>query len=312
MTSGPSKQWDGGPTLSANNNWTTAANWVGDVAPVAGDTLDSPTTPSTSTSIQVNVNDFPAGTSFKDIVFNFAYYDLVGNPIELTGNVVGNNGANANTISLDVVYDGGGSMSVPTGGAQLILAGATDVDGGTLSVSGGGFFSFSGDIVNGAVTFSGGGNGGFMDLTGVNKSFAGPLTIDGKYVQVGVTLTNAQVVLHGQQVPFQTGFLAGTGTVNGLDADSGTVLPGGQNTNGFLHSTNDVIMDGGSVFNADVNGIVPGTSHDQLDVLGTVTLGGTLSVTSTTPPLTGEAVIIKNDGVDDVMGGVRGTLRKVR
>ncbi len=54
-----------------------------------------------------------------------------------------------------------------------------------LTVSGGGFFSFSGDIVNGAVTFSGGGSGGFMDLTGVNKSFAGPLTIDGKYVQVG-------------------------------------------------------------------------------------------------------------------------------
>ncbi len=99
--------------------------------------------------------------------------------------------------------------------------------------------------------------------------------------------------------------------MNGLDADSGTVLPGGQNTNGFLHSTNDVIMDGGSVFNADVNGIVPGTSHDQLDVLGTVTLGGTLSVTSTTPPLTGEAVIIKNDGVDAVIVAVRGTLPRV-
>ena len=305
LTSGTTKRWDGGPTGSANNNWTTAANWVGDVAPVAGNSLEFANDPVDPSVDKANVNDFANGTSFNDIVFNAAEYNLTGNDIQLTGNIVGNNGGFNNTVSLDVIFVGGGTISVPTGGAQFTMTGAADAGGATLAVSGGGNFTFSGDIANGAVNFSGG-QGGFMLLDTASKSFAGPLTIDGKFVQVLTSLTNAQVVLHGQQLPFQTGFLSGTGSVNGIDADSGTVSPGAQPVTGILTSTADVVMDGTSLYSVDVEGTVPGTSHDQLVVTGTVTLGGSLSTTSTTPPVSGAAVIISNDGTDAVVGTFAG------
>src|SRR5262245_35934503 len=67
--------WDGG---GGNANWTTAANWVGDVAPQQGDDLVFPP----SAAQGVNVNDFPAGTAFHSINLTGSYR-LSGNEIAL-------------------------------------------------------------------------------------------------------------------------------------------------------------------------------------------------------------------------------------
>ena len=51
--------WDGAPDAggtSADANWTTASNWVGDVAPVAGDDLYFPA----AAAQEVDVNDVPS------------------------------------------------------------------------------------------------------------------------------------------------------------------------------------------------------------------------------------------------------------
>ena len=75
--------WDGAPDgggTSADANWTTASNWVGDVAPVAGDDLYFPAT----AAQKVNVNTFPAGTAFDSITFTGSGYDITGNGIALS------------------------------------------------------------------------------------------------------------------------------------------------------------------------------------------------------------------------------------
>ena len=71
--------WDGGPDgggVSADNHWTTATNWVGDVAPHAGDDLVFPTGAKQLTA----TNDFAAGTAFNSLALNVGY-TLAGNGI---------------------------------------------------------------------------------------------------------------------------------------------------------------------------------------------------------------------------------------
>src|SRR5437764_391502 len=72
--------WDGGGT---DNNWTTAANWVGDIAPAPGDGLLFPRGAARLTA----VNDFPGGTAFHSLGSppgqSTPAYQLSGNPIAL-------------------------------------------------------------------------------------------------------------------------------------------------------------------------------------------------------------------------------------
>src|SRR5262245_48045835 len=73
--------WDGG---GADNKWTTAANWVGDVAPQPGNDLVFPGTAQQIT----NVNDFAAGTAFGSLRITVADYRLSGNTISLSGGIL--------------------------------------------------------------------------------------------------------------------------------------------------------------------------------------------------------------------------------
>src|SRR5215207_10133456 len=89
--------WDGG---GSDNNWTTPANWIDDVAPQPGDNLTFPTGAARLT----NTNDFPAGTEFVNLNVATGYV-LNGNAIALPGGVtaepaVPNAGGNA-TVNLD-------------------------------------------------------------------------------------------------------------------------------------------------------------------------------------------------------------------
>lgn len=73
------RTWDAG---GANSNWTTAANWQGDVAPAAGDDLVFPTgvVPLPTT------NDFPDGTEFASLTFGKSYV-VDGNRILLADGI---------------------------------------------------------------------------------------------------------------------------------------------------------------------------------------------------------------------------------
>jgi hypothetical protein len=73
-------------------------------------------------------------------------------------------------------------------------------------------------------------------------------------------------------------------------------------------SGGDLAMSSGTTLNIELNGSVPGTGYDQLNVTGGVTLGNaTLSVTAGfTPGLGNRFTIIDNDGADPVTGTFNG------
>src|SRR5215470_6046369 len=72
--------WDGG---GADNHWTTAANWVGNVAPNAGDQLVFPGGPARLTT----TNDFAAGTAFDSISITSGGYSISGDGVTVANGV---------------------------------------------------------------------------------------------------------------------------------------------------------------------------------------------------------------------------------
>jgi Zn-dependent metalloprotease len=80
------RTWDGG---GADSNWTTAANWADDAAPLPADNLVFPA----ETAQQDSINDYPTGTVFGLIVVSGGSYQIQNNAIlatsvEVQGNAV--------------------------------------------------------------------------------------------------------------------------------------------------------------------------------------------------------------------------------
>ncbi len=103
--------------------------------------------------------------------------------------------------------------------------------------------------------------------------------------------------------------LSGTPTINGTLATSATganVSPGF--SPGIINSGDLSLVSGSSISIETVSNAGPGTGHDQINVTGTVNLGGaTLSLTNSFAPTGGTTfVIINNDGSDAVTGTFNG------
>lgn len=287
--------WDG---EAADDNWTTAQNWVGDVAPPpnADATLEFPN----ATDKNV-VNDFPAGTTFGDIVFSFADYVISGQQFGITGSVVSTAGAGFNTIAADVEFTQNGTIAIPNAGVQIRFTGDVLIDNGAVFLTGGGFTQASGSLTGGGgIVSSGPGGGAFLggDLSG----FFGTVTIDAGYVQVDGDLGLANVTVN------TGGTLAGTGSVGRTDANGGTVQPTDTTPPGAILGVDEELhLLGPSKLSLDVDAITPGVGHDQLTVVGTVELAGTLELTAMAGPPIGQVLtIIDNDGVDAVTGTFAG------
>ncbi len=105
--------WDGG---GADNKWTTAANWAGDVAPHAGDDLVFPVGAQQLT----NVNDFAANTVFGSLALAGGY-QISGTPLAVAGGV-----------RADIPAGGSSTLALAFGG----LGGLTKAGAGTLALSG--------------------------------------------------------------------------------------------------------------------------------------------------------------------------------
>jgi len=123
--------WDGG---GGDNNWTTAANWVGDVAPVAGDSLIFDAT-GVAARPTAN-NDLTLGTSFGSITISAAGYTITGNSVSLTTGLTADTyGTGTSTVSLKIGGTGAVTMS-GTDTAILALSGANTFSGGITVKSG--------------------------------------------------------------------------------------------------------------------------------------------------------------------------------
>ncbi len=106
--------WNGSSPAS---NWTTGANWLGGVPPVATNVLTFDGNVNTVTN-----NDFPTNTQFNGLTFasSAGPFTLTGNSVLLAGDI-NDNSPNPQTISLGLVFNGGTSnVNVAPGGALAL------------------------------------------------------------------------------------------------------------------------------------------------------------------------------------------------
>ncbi len=134
-----SRFWDG----SANGNFSTAANWVGGVAPAAGDDLIFQ---AGITQLLVT-NDFSPNRAFSTILFQGSNYFVRGNAILVTNGINSLNPVGANHIDADVdvrasqPWEASGVLGV------LDINGDINLNANTLTVRANtGDFFFSGII----------------------------------------------------------------------------------------------------------------------------------------------------------------------
>lgn len=121
----------------------------------------------------------------------------------------------------------------------------------------------------------------------------------------GLTLINGSVT--GAILVDNTATFGGIGTTGAVTVNGGgTVAPG--NSPGILN-TGDVTLNSGSTLAIEANGsVTAGTDYDQLNVTGTVTLGGaTLSTSGTITSSPGQVLtIVNNDDTDTISGTFAG------
>jgi hypothetical protein len=96
--------WDGG---GGDNKWTTAANWVGDIAPLPGENLIFPT----GANQLESVNDYPADTVFGSITVSGSGY-CFHNGVQSTSNMQVQSGVQLETdkIVTDTLTIGAGAV----------------------------------------------------------------------------------------------------------------------------------------------------------------------------------------------------------
>jgi hypothetical protein len=294
--------WDGG---GADNHWTTAANWVGDIAPQPGDDLVFPVL--TNSVPLLSVNDFPDGTAFHSIHVGATFYPLLsGNRIGLAAGLSVEAGGFANvglplTLTAGQTFSDGGQVPGPTP-VSYNVSGPLDLNGHTLTIDGQGFKLISGPITGtGSLDFA----GGSTALTGVS-TFAGPTTVSLAQLDVAGTLPGPVTVLQSRN---GTAELSGSGTVGAVTVDD--QLTGGDT---LVNLPSQGTLKTGNLSLADTSQAtisIPGAlSANGLAVTGTVQVGGRLVLSgegTNSPLLPGTPyTLINNDGTDPVVGTFAG------
>lgn len=296
--------WDGG---GADDNWTTAANWVGDIAPGIGVELHF----AGSTRLTPN-NDFAADASFADITFDSGAgaFVLGGNRITLTGAITNNDdsvqtlnhalimsatrtvdAASGNVVIGGVLSGAGGLTKAGTGTLTLTgtntYTGTTTISAGTLSIGDGvtdGSIASSAGITNNAALV--------YNLTGA-RTYANVISGTGTLTKTGAgTLT-----------------LIATNTFTGVTTISaGTLSIGNGVTNGSIATSAGIVTNAALVFNPvagnNYGNVISGTGTLTKNGTGPLTLSGAAANTysGVTTVNAGQLTLNKTAGVDAIAG----------
>ncbi len=228
---------------------------------------------------------------------------------------------------------GGGSGQTQINSGRLTLNSKTYVEG--ISIFGGWLTLANGTVLNGAISLTGTTFAGIDFVSPQNAA-----TINGPIGQVpgapvlnianGTLLLNssstyttptlvtaATINLNGSLatslMTLTSGSrLSGSGTIAGdvvtQSASSSTIAPG--NSPGILN-TGNFALEAGNTLEIELGGLGanPGVDFDQVNITGTVTLGGTLDLSIFSAVTVDENyVIINNDGSDAVIGNFAGLI----
>ena len=283
------RTWDGG---GGNTLWSGAANWEGDVAPVAGDELHF-----TSAASSV-INDFPANTTFGALrVVDAANLTLTGNRLILTGGIITTTGS---TITTNLAIILANPQAFTGEGSAVQINGGIETNGHSLTLTGSPQYRFD------------------IGVTGT-----GALILEssgGGIIDVPMTHTGGTAVRNGSwSISSTSGSPLGPGPVfvEGGVLNLGGTVPGAVTVSGgTLSATPLATLNGGLTYGAGgtaavfINGPNVGfTGYNRLDVAGPVNLGGAaLQFNNNFPAATvGQTfIVIGNDGADPVTGTFAG------
>ncbi len=283
---GAVKTWDGG---GADTNLNTAANWVGDVAPVANDDLVFPTN---AAAVSLNNNYF-FFTTFRSVTFQGGTYTMGGNPFNVTAGV--NVDAGTQTINT-IIGLSGGSQTFTHGTGSV-----TTYIGASLGAN--------------SLTFTGAGNGGFglisgsgqiiKDGTGAcliasSSGYSGSYTVNNGILVVDANTPNSNATING-------GALGGTGTIGNVTNNVGILSAGTLQSPTGIFNTKNLTFTNQSVVAIKIGGTTAGANgYDQLNVTGTVALAnarlGPIAWNNFRPAINDVFTVINNDGTDAISG----------
>ncbi|WP_425618761.1 RHS repeat-associated core domain-containing protein [Anatilimnocola sp. NA78] len=311
--------WDGG---GANGNWLTAANWVGDIAPSAGDNLVF-----TGNVRTTNVNNFPNGTSFDSISFDSGAgsFSISGNQVVLNGGV--DISVLAGTQSLAIPLSLASSSELNVSADSLLLSG--NISGvGSLVKTGSAGFTLSGSntfaagvqvkagtVTSGSAAAFGSGTITLGDTTGsanatVMQGFAGthtnPISVSSGNTglatvassQAGgfsgaITLNSHDVTILATNGTFTVGAVSGTGTAT-TKANGGAIALGAFNPAGSLINagTGAFTVSSSAAIGTNVTSLVQNSATSATNFTGTLTVnsGGTTLVNNSAAQLKVTAV----------------------
>ncbi len=194
---------------------------------------------------------------------------------------------------------GGINYGVRSDAGKLTIGGDVNPAGASkdLHVGGAGDVEFTGAIgntVSGILSLTKGGEGSLI-LAG-DSTYTGTTTVNEGTLLVDGSLGNSAVSVSSGGILGGSGAIAGGITVAG----GGIVAPGG--STGIL-SAGDISFEEFSTLGIEIDGITPGAGYDRLQVSGSVTLAGLLSVTMSYTPTAGELFfVLVNDGGDAIDG----------
>lgn len=317
--------WDGG---GADNNITTAQNWVGDVVPGSNSDIVWAGT----TRLNVNIDAGGAGYSFT-FDNTAGAFTLSGAASSLSSGIV-NNSALGQTINIALTLTGAQTFNAASG--NLTFGGSTLANGGFLLTVDGAQNTSINNVISGTggITKTGAGT---LTLSGAN-TYSGASTINGGTVVVNsaaslgastsvLTLnagtlavatgftTSRNIVVGNAAGTFQvnasqtytaSGILSGSGQLNKTGA--GTMVLSGNNT--FTGGTNvsaGTLQLGASnrLANAGALTVSGGTFAlgTYLETVGTVTLSSGSITGSGTGALTGSAYALQSGSVTAILAG---------
>src|SRR5215510_7394112 len=123
---GASRFWDG----SVNGNFSSAGNWVGGVAPVAGDDLVF----QTGVTRLLVTNDFAPNRAFNSVLFQGSNYFVRGSAILVSNGVSSINPSGANHIDADVDVRRSQAWEAQGTVASIDVNGDINLNANTLTV----------------------------------------------------------------------------------------------------------------------------------------------------------------------------------